>query len=122
MWTGILGREGRMTMKYPFYNKRKIANKNKPHYYRQKALIQKIWYLYPDHTYRSNIESCIWNEGKHDEHKGYPACSAQLVCPFVACQRSDHQHSPLGKCKQECKNPKMKEAIEAWITLNPDIT
>ena len=100
---------------------RKLSKKARPHYYRQKRLIHKLWYLYPDHTYRLEIEPCVWNKGERDEHEGWPACSGQLTCPFVACSRSDHQSSPLGKCHQECRNPQMKEAIEAWITLHPHI-
>jgi hypothetical protein len=100
---------------------RKLSKKARPHFYRQKQLIHKIWYLYPDHTYRLEIEPCVWNEGTSQERKGWPACSGQLTCPFVNCERSDHEQSPLGHCNQECRDNRMKEAIEAWITLNPNI-
>lgn len=100
---------------------RKLSKKARPHFYRQKQIIHKLWYLYPDHTYRLDIEPCIWNEGTPQERKGWPACSGQLTCPFVNCERSDHEQSPLGHCNQECRDSRMKEAIEAWITLNPNI-
>lgn len=103
------------------YDMRKIVNKAKPNYYHQKALIHKILYLYPDHTYSLEIKPCVWNKGQYNEHEGWPACTLQLVCPFVSCHRNDHEQSPLGRCDQECRDPQMKEAIEAWTTLNPGV-
>jgi len=104
-------------MKYHTY---KIPKGHKS-LYKQKAAIHRVMFLYPDNTYSHEIKPCVWNEGTPQERKGYPACMFQLVCPFVSCQRHDHEQNPLGKCNNECLDPQMREAIEAWVTLNPTI-
>jgi len=104
---------------------RRIAKKAKPHFYRQKTLIHKISYLYPDHTYSLEIKPCIWNKGKKNERKGFPACTGQLTCPYVGNwgynSKGKKRIEALGRCQHECTDDKIREAIEAWITLHPHI-
>jgi hypothetical protein len=111
--------------KFRTYSWRKIAKDAKPHFYKQKALIHKINYLYPDGKYSLEIKPCVWNKGSIDEYEGYPSCSGQLVCPYVGNWRYKSDGTKiidaLGRCGHECTDPMIREAIEAWISLHPNI-
>lgn len=104
--------------KWRKFDLRKFSHSNKGHYYKQKAVITKIGYWYPDSSFSTEIKPCVWNKGRKDEYKGYPSCSLQLVCPFVNGHLKDGN---LIRCNNQCKEPMMKEAIEAFISLNPEI-
>ena len=108
-------------MKTRWYDLKKLTKSMRKHVYRNKALIIKINYLDSEGNYSNEDKKVIWCEGHRSEHTGWCSCSLQLVCPFVANYRSDKVPEALGKCNKECHDEQMREAIEAFTTLNPNI-
>ena len=107
------------------YDLRKIARRAKAAFYRQRAILQRVGFHYPDRSFSYEIQPCIWNEGKEDERRGWPSCTLQLVCPYVGNYRYNSDGSKiigaLGRCQHECKDPQIREAIEAFCSLHPEI-
>lgn len=111
---------GNRKWKYPH-----IKNIARKHFYKLPCWIHRVSYLYPDGTYSHEIKPCVWNKGEKNEYKSYPVCTLQLVCPYVG----NYGHNPdgskrygaLGRCSQECLDPQIRQAIEAFVTLHPHI-
>lgn len=82
---------------------------------------KRIMYIYPDGHWDFNIEKCIWNKGLENEYEGYPSCTAQLVCPYVKNWCCNADVGVLEKCNNDCRDERIREAIEAWISLHPKI-
>ena len=100
------------------YDKRKIAKKVRDWFYRQRALIKRVVYTDPDANISYEDKKVVWCKDKPDMHIGWCCCNLQIVCPFV---QPEGKHGALTRCNRECHDPQMKEAIEAWCTLNPHI-
>lgn len=111
--------------KHHSYDLRKISKRVRASFYRQKAILQRINYLYPDSLWSHEIKPCVWNKGEVNERTGYPSCSLQLVCPYVGNYRygSDGNKiiDAIGRCNHECRDPQIREAIEAFCSLHPNI-
>ena len=108
-------------MKDRWYDLRKHTKSMRKHLYRNKALIKKINYMDNDSNTFLEDKKVIWCKGHENEYEGWCSCSLQLVCPFVANYRSDKEAEALGHCKRECHDELMREAIESFTTLNPNI-
>lgn len=108
-------------MKCRWYDMRKLNKSMRKYVYRNKALIKKINYMDDKGDVFYKDLKVVWAKGRKNEHEGWGACNLQMVCPFVANYRSDKIAEALGKCNRECHDKKMREAIEAFITLNPNI-
>ena len=84
--------------------------------------IHKAGWWYPDGSFRTDKpERCVWKQFDGTEHEGWPACTLQLVCRKVCNYRTDSEHGALGRCDCECRDEAVREAIEAFVTLMPDI-
>ena len=109
-------------MKARWYNLNQLNRSMRKHVYRNKALIKRVNYMDPKGHYSFEDKKVVWCEGHENEHPGWCTCTLQIVCPFVVNYRSDKKAEALGRCKRECHNEQMREAIEAFTTLNPNIT
>jgi len=97
-----------------------ISMKARESFYKIPCWIKKVGYLYPDGKFSYKQEPCKWGE-----REGYPACTLQLVCPYVGNYRHNSKgekiSESIGRCSQECLDPQIRQAIEAFVTLHPHI-
>ena len=108
-------------MKERWYDLRKLNKTMRKYCYRNKALIKKINYMDTDGNTFLEDKKVIWCKDRKNEHEGWCSCNLQIVCPLVINYRSDMKPEPAGTCNRECHDDKMREAIEAFVTLNPNI-
>jgi len=92
------------------------------HWWKANFYVHKIGYWYPDGTFSDEIKPCVWKDWiTEEEREGWPACTLQLTCPYMWNYVSDRPLNPGGRCNQECRDQATREAIEAFITLLPDV-
>lgn len=107
------------------YKHEHISRKARCSFYKLPCWINRVGYYYPDGTFSYEIKPCVWHKHEKGKHKGWPSCTAQLTCPYVShyshLPTGEKQYGALGKCDQECRDRRIRRAIEAWITLHPYI-